>query len=179
MLWRSPVDFARISLTAMKHLTVLLPIFAMAALNWTTSKKYAASSSMGAHLELIDMSGISVLIGLILAATLIRLVYLEIRKALDRGVVTYPRFRIPGSVRFFRYHYLYAMLALLAAGFKRGMPQSDHIGNQFHSEVTFGIQCSTAPFWLAALCITLWNCLCALREAELSHSSVRGAVTVS
>ncbi len=146
----------------MKNFGFSLAILLMAALNWSVSLRKVYPESHNTEATTATVFSMSVVIGLALMALLLNLLYRCFREILDRGVVTYPRFRIPASFRLFPRPYAYSLLMLFVLGMTRSgvSPGSDARGSfQSTLEWSFGSQCSLTPLLLAAVCITLWNIL--------------------
>ena len=151
----------------MKRATIFVPILLMTALNWVSTTIHVSTGGTSTITRTIASSGLAALIGIGLCAFLIRAVYLRIRDILDRGIVFHPRFRIPASASLMPLPRYFLLAALLTIGFTYSNHGTDAAGT-FTSKLAYGVQASTAPFWLAVLAIFLWNILCAL-SASLSH----------
>lgn len=145
----------------MKQSTILIPVLLMAVLNWKTTMSHSSSDGLSSHSSINAVTALASLIGLGLSAFLFRAVYRAFRLWLDRGVPAYPRFRIPLSARLFPHPHLYFILVAFAIGFRHSDSGVDS-GGVYSTEIVVGSVCSTAPLWLAALSITLWNILSVL-----------------
>ena len=152
----------------MKRSTIIIPILLMVALNWVSTTIHVSTGSTSTSTRTFSPSGLAALIGLGLCAFLIRAVYLRFRDILNRGIVFYPRFRIPASTRLIPQPHYFLLATLLTIGFAHNDHGSDAAGT-FTSKLSYGLQASSAPFWLAVLAIFLWNILCAFSEPPPSR----------
>ena len=166
----------------MKNIGFFLTILAMAALNWSAStrKIYPDSQSKIGESSAAQIYSLSVLIGIALMALLLHFLYRHLREVLDRGVVTYPRFRIPASLKLFPYRYAYTLLLFFFWGMSRtGVTHGGDARGPFDMTVewNFGSQCSMMPFLMAAICITLWNILQGVTMESPSNEAPIGLVS--
>jgi hypothetical protein len=155
----------------MKQSSILIPVLCMAALNWKATTNHSATDGLSSSSSILGVTALASLIGLGLSAFLLRAVYRALRLWLDRGVPAYPRFRIPLSARLLPHPHLYFILVAFAFGFRHSGSGTDS-GGAYSTEIVVGSACSTAPLWLAALSITLWNVLCVLVRRDPSETVV-------
>jgi hypothetical protein len=155
----------------MRQSSILNPVLLMAALNWKTVTNHSAADGLSSSSSIFGATALASLIGLGLSVYLLRAVYRALRLWLDRGVPAYPRFRIPLSARLLPHPHLYFILVVFLFGFRHSFSGMES-GGSYSTEVVVGSVCSSAPLWLAALSITLWNVLCVLGRSDSRETVV-------
>ena len=133
--------------------------------NWKATTNHSAADGLSSSSSILGVTALASLIGLGLSAFLLRAVYRALRLWLDRGIPADPRFRIPLSARLLPHPHLYLILIAFVFGFRHSDSGMDS-GGAYSSEIVVGAVCSTAPLWLAALSITLWNVLSVLGRSD-------------
>ncbi len=155
----------------MKQSSILIPVLLMASLNWKTVTNHSAADGLSSSSSIFGATALASLIGLGLSAYLLRAVYRALRLWLDRCAPASPRFRIPLSARLIPHPYLYMILVAFLFGFRHSSSGMES-GGSYSTEVIVGSVCSSAPLWLAALSITLWNVLCVLGRRDPDETVV-------
>jgi hypothetical protein len=144
--------------TLMKASSILIPVLTMAVLNWKTTTSHSATDGLSSSSSIFGVTALASLIGLGLSAFLLRAVYCAFRLGVDGRISLYPHSSIPLLARLFPHPHLYFVLVAFVVGFRQSVSGMDAMG-AYSTEILVGSACSTAPLWLAALSITLWNVL--------------------
>ena len=153
--------------TIMKQSSILIPVLLMAALNWKAITNHSAADGLSSSSSILGVTAITSLIGLGLSAFLLWAVYRALRVWLDGGVLACSRL----SAWLIPHPQLYFILAAFVFGFHHSYSGVDSEGS-YSREIYVGSACGTAPLWLAALSITLWNVLCVLGRSYPDETAV-------